>query len=239
MLDVRSVKHFYYSQASLNTFLRCPLKFKIKYIERIHWQDDIRSEEISRRMQIGRDFHLYCERYFSSIPIGTQSNTTLNDWINNLTQLLPIDSKNIYLPEYEIRINEDKIRLLAKYDLIIIKEDGKIEIYDWKTEEKKLDKFKLENSFQTILYMYLLKRMSKKIFGRDISASDISMIYWQPQYKDSLVKIEYSQEKYKSHENYIVNVIDTINGYDFDNDFVKDEYMNECKNCEFRHLCSS
>ncbi|KXZ39503.1 PD-(D/E)XK nuclease superfamily protein [Alkalithermobacter thermoalcaliphilus JW-YL-7 = DSM 7308] len=237
MIDIRNSNNFYYSQASLSTFLKCPLKFKIKYIDKIHWRDD-KLDDISESVEIGKDFHLICERYFKKIPLGIQKGSIFDLWISNIQRFIKVNDKDTYLPEYEIRINNEGIRLLAKYDLIVIREDGKIEIYDWKTQKKKLEKFELENSIQTVVYMYLLKKMSKKVLGQDISEKDITMIYWQPTHTE-VIKIDYSEEKYKAHEKYIENIIKTIQNYDFETELSIKDNSNECRYCEFKCFCEN
>jgi hypothetical protein len=83
-------------------------------------------------------------------------NTELINWYNTLQEKFPISDENIYLPEYEIKMRKDNIRIQAKYDLIIIKPNNKIEIWDWKTEKRKLDYKEVCKRMQAIIYMYII-----------------------------------------------------------------------------------
>ena len=65
--------------------------------------------------------------------------------------MFPMDKEDnkIYIPEYEVRLNLDGDIITAKYDLIIMDKDT-IEIWDWKTENVKLEYIKVKDRIQTI-----------------------------------------------------------------------------------------
>ncbi|MBV7276502.1 PD-(D/E)XK nuclease family protein [Clostridium sp. PL3] len=241
MLDVRKLNYFYYSQNSLNTFKKCPLKFKMKYIDNISWKNDSEEDiEYYEGIKVGLDFHLICERYFSKITIGNENcNKELIGWTNSLLHMMPIDEENVYLPEYEIKIVKNHMKLQAKYDLIIIKPDESIEIWDWKTENRKLLHKEMEKRFQTIVYMYVLKEGLSIVSGRKIDTNRIKMNYWQPQYEDHIITIDYSEDKHKENEVIISETIQNINKYDFSKDFNKSLYIKQCKFCEFNYFCNN
>lgn len=241
MLDVRKLEYFYYSQNSLSTFSKCPLKFKLKYIEDMSWKNDSPMDiEYYKGMKIGLDFHLICERYFSELPIGAESSLEkLGEWTKSLQTKMTLNKENIYLPEYEIKMMKGNIRLQAKYDLIVIKPEGEIEIWDWKTENRKLDKKEMEKRFQTIVYMYILKEKSKEILGIDIESQNIKMFFWQPEYEKETTEISYSQIKHNENEKFIEKIITNIDDYDFQKDFNKELYSNQCKFCEFNYFCNN
>ena len=241
MIDIRKLDYFYYSQNSLNTFEQCPLKFKLKYMDNIKWKKD-EDEKYYENMKVGLDYHLLCERYFSNIPIPIseheKNHEELSRWVNNLKEVVPKVDENIYLPEYEIKMMKDSIKIQAKYDLIILKPNKEIEIWDWKTEERKLKKSEMENRIQTIVYMYMLKENAKEIFGIDVEFENIKMIFWQPHYKEDKIVIEYSKNQHLKNEGKIKDSIDQICNYKFDTFFDKELYKRSCKYCEFNYLCN-
>ena len=98
------------------------------------------------------------------------------------------EDNKIYLPEYEVRLNLDGNIITAKYDLIIIDKDN-IEIWDWKTENVKLEYKNVSNRIQTIVYMFLAKEVVCKIFNLNIKYENIKMKYYQPQYDDNPIEI--------------------------------------------------
>ncbi|MBW9148275.1 PD-(D/E)XK nuclease family protein [Clostridium sp. CM028] len=235
MLDIRKLKHVYYSQNLLNTFDKCPLRFKIKYLDNVKWKkDSIDNEDYYENMNMGLDFHLICERYFSNIPAGIDnSNIDLMNSFNSLKGKFTLLDENIYFTEYEIKMRKDNIRIQAKYDLIIIKPNNKIEIWDWKTENRKLDYKEVCKRMQTIVYMYILGESSLKIFDKDIPLENISMNFWQPQFKDDIITINYSKSNHKIHEDKIMEITHSLDNYDFSLDFNSELYSAQCKYCEF------
>lgn len=240
------LKYFIYSQNSINTYKSCPTKFKYKYIDKINWKhDDIESREYYDSLKVGREFHLLCERYFSKIPLGLDeyTNPKFKVWIDKVKKLFPMneEDKKIYLPEYEVRLNLDGNRITAKYDLIIIDENS-IEIWDWKTENIKLEYIKVKDRIQTIVYMLLAKEVICKIFNLNISEDKIKMKYYQPQYDDIPIEIIYSKKQHETNKANITRYIDMINNTSYEND---DNYKYEliknhkhCNFCEFNKLCN-
>lgn len=241
MIDIRKLDYFYYSQNSLNTFSKCPLKFKMKYMEDMSWKNDSPMDvEYYKSMKIGLDFHLICERYFSGLILGVEnSNEELIKWTKALQAKMVLNKDNIYFPEYEMKMVKNHIKLQAKYDLIIIKPQGKVEIWDWKTENRKLNRKEMEKRFQAIVYMYVLKERAEEILGLSVEPENIKMIFWQPQYESENIEINYSQMKHDENERLIYKIINNINNFDFQKDFNKELYTNQCRFCEFNYFCNN
>jgi len=233
------LNNFIYSQNSINTYKSCPLKFKYKYIDKINWrQDDIGSREYYESLVVGSEFHLLCERYFSKIPLGINENTNPKfiKWIEKIKKLLPMCSESrymMYLPEYEIRYSIDRNVITAKYDLIIIK-DNAIEIWDWKTENKKVDYKNAQNRIQTIVYMLLAKEVIPKLYNIDVDFKNISMKYYQPEFEDEPITISYSEEIHNSYKKRIIDYINMIK----ESKYLTSKNTNHCKYCEFNKLCN-
>lgn len=241
MLDIRKLEYFYYSQNSINTFSKCPMKFKLKYIEGIAWRNDSSMDlEFYNSIKIGLDFHLICERYFSNIFLGIEGcSEELIKWTEALKRKMSIDKKYLYFPEYEIKMAKGAIKLQAKYDLILIKPCHKIEIWDWKTENRRLTQKEMGKRFQTIVYMYVLKEKSEEIFGIDVKAEDMKMIFWQPQYEEQEIVVNYSEDIHKKNEKLIEILINNISNYNFQEDFNKELYSKHCNFCEFNYFCNN
>ena len=238
------LKYFVYSQNSINTYKSCPKKFKYKYIDKINWKyDDIASREYYDSLKVGSEFHLLCERYFSNIPIGINENTNpkFKLWIDKIKKLFPMNDDKIYLPEYEVRLNLDDSIITAKYDLLIIDKDN-IEIWDWKTENVKLEYKNVSNRIQTIIYMLLVKDVVCKIFNLDIKYENIKMKYYQPQYNDNPIEILYSEDKYKLDKENVSKYIYMIKNtnYEKNDNYIYQLTKNDkhCKYCEFNKLCN-
>lgn len=239
VLDIRKLDYFYYSQNSINTFIRCPLKFRLKYLENLSWkrQDSIGGDYYENIKQ-GLDFHLICERYFEGIPMEELDDDDLIKKVNSLKSTFKIDKRKRYLVEYEVKMTKGVIRLQAKYDLVIVTPDKKIQIWDWKTENRKLSIKEMRRRIQTLVYMYVLAENVENIFGFECKPEDITMNFWQPQYENNIITVEYSKKAHIENEEYLGRIIKNINSYDFYN-FNAKFYSSRCKFCEFNYLCNS
>jgi len=132
MMDIRKLNHVYYSQNLLNTFDKCPYKFKIKYLDNIRWKkDSISDEDYYENMNMGLDFHLICQRYFSNILVViNDSETKLLDFTKSLREKFPILDENIYLTNCNNKLNQFvfilkslKLLMLHKLYLIVLRID--------------------------------------------------------------------------------------------------------------------
>ena len=232
----KRLKNFIYSQNSINIYKSCPIKFKYKYIDKMNYK--------LKGLKLGREFHLICERYFNNIPLGIddKNKDRFGKYIDKIKALIPINKESIYLPEYEIRykLNEDII--IAKYDLIIINQEN-IEIWDWKTENKKINYKNVESRMQTIVYMLLAKEVIPKIYNLNINAENFKMKYYQPEFDDKPTIISYTEEKHninKEIKEYIKMIKETKYSEE-DKEFRLELIKNNkhCKFCEFNKLCNN
>ena len=233
------LKYFIYSQNSLNTYKSCPFKFKYKYIDNINWKhDDLGSREYYDSLKYGRDFHLLCERYFSNIPVGKCEDKNFNKWINKIKDLLPIKEDNIYLPEYEMNLNLNGRKIVAKIDLVIIDKD-KISLWDWKTENQEITYKNALNRMQSVVYMFLAEEIIRKKFYSNYKIENIIMNYYQPALENKPVTINYNDKLHEENKMKILNIIDNIENEDFNNENNINKNINHCKYCEFNKLCNS
>lgn len=222
--------NFIYSQNSINTYKSCPLKFKYKYVDNLSWKKED-SKEYYDSLFWGSEFHLVCERFLNNIPIGDISNEKFYDYLEKVKNVVSLNSKNLFT-EYEIRYNFEGKIITAKYDLLII-DDDKIEIWDWKTENKKMDYKNYSNRVQTMVYLFLASEVLPVLFNKNIEYKNISMNYYQVEFNEGPIKITHSEDKHLTYKNNIKNYIDLIQSKMFN---TKNE--KHCKYCEFNRLCN-
>lgn len=236
----KKLENFLFSQNSINTYRSCPLKFKFKYVDKLNWkQDDEGSRDYYENLKLGSDFHLICERYFSNIPTGIEflNNEEFNIWLEKIKRLIPIKDDKLYLPEYEVRYSLNNFKIQAKFDLVVVDKDS-ISIWDWKTENRKIEYKDVENRIQTLVYLFLASETIGKIYNLDIDYENIKLSYYQPEYYNEPITITYSNEKHninkKQLENYIGNILNT--NYDEEKNI---KNIKHCNFCEFNKLCNN
>lgn len=231
---------FEFSQNALNRFISCPKKFWYKYIQGLNWkkEDD---EEYYRSMKYGREFHLMCERYFSGIPVGkftgSKEYEKFDKWLEKVKKAVPIYEDREYLPEYGLSIKiDEESRLTAKYDLAVIYRENNqlcIDVWDWKTENRKLKYNDLENRMQSIVYMAIAYEAIPKIYGNGVEKARVKMYYYQPEYYTEPIELTYSEEKFEKDKIKIDGLIKEIKKSNFD-----EKNLKSCKYCEFNMLCN-
>ena len=95
------------------------------------------------------------------------------------------------------------------YDLLVkVYKNGelvRLDIWDWKTEHKKIEKVYAEKRMQTRVYQYVCKES----LGSGLDYENIMMYYYQPAI-DSQVMVDYSEEKHIANRNMIYACIEEI-----------------------------
>ena len=224
--------NFFYSQSAISTFLKCPIKFKFKYLDDLFVDLGAKKSYFS----FGKDFHLLAERWFKGISSGDEyldKESDLYKYFQKMKKRFPIDGNKKYYVEKLIK-DRDKKNILSVYDLVIIGKNN-IEIWDWKTNKEKLDEDIYKNSMQTRLYLYLIYKNIDKLLGYKVGVEKISMNYWQANYEDDSIRVDYTLEAYLDDEIYINELIEEIEGFDFEKS--KRVKVSECKWCDYIKIC--
>jgi CRISPR/Cas system-associated exonuclease Cas4 (RecB family) len=222
---------FYYSQNSLGIFERCPKMFEYIYKDRISGR--VIDIELKRSIEKGINFHILAERYF----LGMKDYFYINDkqlleWMAVLEKKYSkdIDCRS----EFEIKQDKDGMRLMAKYDLIVI-EEGKVKIVDFKTNKNLYKIEVMEENIQTKVYMYLLGENLKRIFP-EIKIENISMEYLQLNYPENKIFIEYNEKKHEINKKKLKELIGKIKKNKNFFSVIKNE---TCVKCGFESFCKN
>ena len=157
--------------------------------------------------------------------------------MDKIKRLVPIKKNKTYLPEYEVRYRLGDINIQAKYDLIVLDENN-ICIWDWKTENRKLEYKSVENRVQTLVYLFLCGEVVNKIQNLNLEYENISINYYQPEYYNEPITIRYSEERHNKIKKQIEAYIDNIRNTNYD-DECSIKNTKHCKFCEFNKLCNN
>lgn len=246
MQDSLNLKeYFLFTQYSLATFDSCPLKFRKRYLENLKW-DSFPHERIKKLMEKGRDFHLLAQRYFMGInmdeDILLEQDKELANWFCTLRKEIRLLPDFKYLPEYKLRMNKGIFRIEANFDLVMAG-SREIIIWDWKTHGNTGSKRssatrRLEESLQTIVYLYVLKEQASLVAGKETECSAITMNYWQPDPPGIIASIRYSEDLHRKFEKILESKIKNVLSYDY-KDFDKELFQKHCPYCEFSWFCNN
>lgn len=232
-------KNMIFSQSSIECFKKCPLRFKMRYLDKLNWKKDLDDEQ-KQKLEEGRLFHIVAHRYFAGIYnhnacIGDER---IKEWVQMLSKHFGFSDTKAYKPEYKVVVQYNNFILEATYDLIEVSEE-QIVIWDWKTSsdaDKNIysEKYKhiLASSMQTFIYLFLAGKYFK------CSCEKIKMNYWQPFDKKLICQIKYNNRLEEMYGAEIENTLNTIIKYDYDN-FDKSLYLENCCRCEYEWICGS
>jgi hypothetical protein len=220
---------FDYSQNALSTYTSCQLKFRRRYLDALYWP-----RPITGQVELGQSFHILCQRYFTSGQHSCEGQ--LHKWMDLIVKFRPPDTNQLFLPEQELRYRAEGLRLVAKYDLLVLSDTERVFIYDWKTEKRQHTESYLEKTFQTCIYRFLMARAGNPYWEREIKPSDIVMVYWNPRFPESPVTLAYNEKQYRRDESRLRQIISGIEGKDR-NSFWPTTEEKVCRTCEYAPLC--
>ncbi|NUN65679.1 PD-(D/E)XK nuclease family protein [Pseudanabaena biceps] len=243
------------SQAHLNTWDICQRRYKYKFLEELSLPEaDLQSKQ---SLLLGANFHLLMQQREMGLDVMelAESEAKLQSWLNAFATYPPEmiagdrfceHRRTLEMPLETFAISNDPNRtqtplhhienndagqgyfvLTAIYDFLILG-DRRAQILDWKTHQRAIAKEKLETSWQTRLYLYLLAQTT------DYLPEQLSMTYWFANTATSVV-IEYSQNE---HDRTDQNLKKILNEISYAQDYLKLAMGSpECKHCEFRDRC--
>lgn len=167
------------SQGHLKTLQECPRKFEYIYLRSLA---TLSPTDRQQSMQFGSDFHRLLHQRELGMPIEPflAANSKIQAAVNGLQQTAPylfVENPAIERASEQVRTlmitgTDHKSRYLftAIYDLLLL--GVKAQIIDWKTYGRPARAEKLEQEWQTRLYLYMLVATS------DYVPTDVSFTYW-------------------------------------------------------------
>ena len=246
-------KDFQFSQSSLQDFVECRRRFYLRYILKLRWPA-VKTEPVvqsERLMLQGSAFHHYIHQYL--LGVSTQQILTIMSteegigswWQNFLThaQNLPgVGGKTILrFPEHTLAGVLMESRLVAKYDLISIMEDGNVIIYDWKTSQKKPKRSWLTARIQTVLYPYLLVIAGQHLAQpAGFQPHQVNLVYWFAAQPEKAETFSLDQAEFEKAQQQITDLTSLITRLASDNNeqvFPLTDDENRCAFCVYRSLC--
>ncbi|MBW4536154.1 MAG: PD-(D/E)XK nuclease family protein [Pleurocapsa minor HA4230-MV1] len=181
------------SQSHLNLLSLCPPKFQQVYIDCL---GSLPAPEQQDTMEWGSRFHLLMQQRELALPIEPllATDTELDSSLKALIQATPelaLDPKIWREAEHCRTLSVDNFLFTVIYDLLIAENDRAI-ILDWKTYRQPLESKKLRQNWQTRLYLYVLIETS------EYKPEQVQMTYWFVKFgKPKNITIKYSESKHQ------------------------------------------
>ncbi|NJK49879.1 PD-(D/E)XK nuclease family protein [Candidatus Gracilibacteria bacterium] len=222
------------SQAHLNLLETCPPQFQRIYLEQLNSPLSTLQQE---KLAWGSQFHLLMQQKELGLPIESllENDEQLQRAIASLIDATPEvwQSQPDILREAEHcrTLNFQGYLLTAIYDLLVINET-KATIIDWKTYLQPENKTKIAKNWQTRLYLYILAETSNYL------PEEISMTYWfvkLPTQPQSLTFV-YNSTQHEKNRQDLSNLLTQLNGWleDYSNNETPFPHRSHCQsNCPY------
>lgn len=129
------------------------------------------------------------------------------------------------------------LRLVAKFDLLVVAPDGQATIYDWKTLRYMPSRARLEEAFQTMVYRYVLCAAGGVYApGGAFDPDRVVMVYWNPLKGGQEVRLPYSAAQFAEDGQRLRQLVAEILATPPDG-FLPTGDDRICARCEYRQLC--
>jgi CRISPR/Cas system-associated exonuclease Cas4 (RecB family) len=231
------------SQSSLQDYADCPRRFQLRYLDRLAYPA-IETEpalENEKHQQEGEYFHRLAQQHLIGIPgqqIAKLVNTpNLQRWWENFLAFRDsgLGSLSHRLTEVTLSAPLGGFRLLAKFDLIGLTEDGKAFIYDWKTYRKRPRNEWLSARLQTRVYRALLIKAGSHLNGGTAFESEqIEMVYWFTDFPAEPARLVYDKTQFKRDWDALTKLAGEISST---SDYPLTADRQKCSYCPYRSLC--
>jgi len=239
-----------FSQASLQDYLDCRRRFYLRYRLRLAWPalESEPVEEHERETELGQAFHRMVQQHVMGVPAGQLAAMAkggdLAGWWQayldfvrpDLSGIRPQDGARFF-PELSLSAPLAGMRLLAKYDLLVVQPGGQVTIYDWKTSRKLTERSRLAARMQTRVYRYVLAQAGASLNqGRAILPDQIRMIYWFAAFPNQAELFPYDAQQHAQDGLVLGDLIGEIQKLP-ETEFYLTADERRCRFCTYRSLC--
>jgi PD-(D/E)XK nuclease superfamily len=239
--------HFEFSQSSLQDFTDCRRRFQLRYLQRVAWPA-IQAEparEFERHIQRGDRFHRLAQQYLVGVPeerlarmAEADEDENLQRWWQNFLDSIPPLLSGARRVEVALQAPLDGFRLVAVYDLVLLRPDGRVVIYDWKTSLHRPSRAALLQRLQTRVYPYVLAQAGAALTGgKAIPPEQIEMTYWFAEPGQAPETLAYTAQRYQDDAHDLLALVSEIQSL-APQDFSMAPSEKPCAYCVYRSLCS-
>lgn len=239
------------SQASLQDYVECSYRFRLRYLERLEWPA-VEAEPAGlneNRRRAGAEFHRMVHQYLLGVPaerlrelaeyrsqLGDDDDLT--DWWNAFCEHRPAELPGERYPEVMLAAPVAGHRIAAKFDLVVVEQGRRAVILDWKTASRRPSAAKVERRLQTRVYQYLLALAGSVLNGGEpLVPEQIEMRYWFASFPTQMTVVRYDSERFDADAELVAGLLREISDRPID-DFERTEDRRQCQLCTYRSLCS-
>ena len=246
---------FAFSQSSLQSYVNCPRRFWLAYVEQLSWPALEASpyDEHEQLLRLGGQFHQLVERAEAGLPTDLLTeglDYPLDEWFESYQRHRPADLPTEVVEVERVlsaplAVEAGRYRLAARYDLIAVGGEGadrRAVILDWKTNERVTKRSTLAQRMQTLVYPYVLVEASAGLPWGPLVPEQVEMRYWFTAAPAEAVSFGYSSELHAANRAKFEQLLNEILSGERERDFPKVADTEEnrkrfCGYCIYRSRC--
>lgn len=245
---------FAFSQSNLQTYVDCPRRFWLTYVQRLPWPAVEASpvQEYEYVMRLGDAFHRAVQRAEEGIPpelIAAQLSDPLDTWFGSYLEHRPRDLPTAvveveHVLTIPLRLGDEGplFALTAKFDLLAVAPGERAIILDWKTSRNRTEPDQLRRRMQSQVYPYLVVEASARLPWGPLAPDQVEMRYWFTAAPDDPVTLRYSAAQHTANHQLLQRLLAQIVAGETETDFPKvpDTEANRarfCAYCAYRSRC--
>jgi hypothetical protein len=184
LMDAYLPAGFIFTQTALRSYLECPYRFRLRYIEQVVSPPLHFDPEAATALESGRRFHELARQHFLGLEVTAlvdAAGTEVARWWKALEQRPPdLMSYPHRFPEAGLSIPLGRYRLSARYDLLAVRDDAALMV-DWKTGRLLPGHDRLRGDIQTRVYLYVLAEGNAAYHeGETLPPDSLELMYWHP-----------------------------------------------------------
>jgi hypothetical protein len=236
---------FQYSASCLQDFVDCPRRFYLRYGMGLAWPAlvTVPAQEREQHLLAGTAFHRLVQQHLVGVPPERLAEFArdgrLAQWWENYLNAGRIAclSGRRYV-EFALSAPLGGRRLVAKYDLLVVGEDGCLTIVDWKTSLRRPKRETLLAQAQTRVYRYVLSLAGGELLGgASVHPEAIRMLYWFAEFPDQPEELAYDAGRLQADGEILLRMVEEIEGRDKLDDFEEAVRSETCKACNYSSYC--
>ena len=246
---------FAFSQSSLQSYVNCPRRFWLAYVEQLSWPalEAAPYDEQEQLLRLGGQLHQLIERAEAGLPTDLLTeglDYPLDEWFESYLRHRPADLPTEVVEVERVlsapmAVEAGQFRLAARYDLIAIGGEGserRAVVLDWKTNRRVTRRPILQQRMQTLVYPYVLVEASAGLPWGPLAPEQVEMRYWFTAAPADPVSFSYNGELHAANRDRFARLLDQILSGERERDFPKVADTDEnrkryCGYCIYRSRC--
>jgi hypothetical protein len=230
---------FPFTQTALRTYLECPYRFRLRYLEGVPWATLPPEPAAEAVLERGRRFHEVARQHFLGLEVAEQATAAgaeVAAWWAALRGSPPdlAAYRHLY-PEAGLSVPLGSYRLAARYDLLAVGQDEAL-IVDWKTGQDLGSPAALGGDVQTRVYLYVLAEGGAVYHaGRPLAAHAVGLLYWHPRGPQQ-VRLGYSPSRHAADQAFLEALVREVAARRPEEMLPTDDAA-ACGHCAYTPLC--